>query len=96
MKRFVEGADRGQGSLFPQCLEDWIGEDNPIRVIDVFVEELNLGALGFSGVDPKATGRPRTTVAPFARSAPALSHSAARWACSRKPVLRSTAASSRG
>ena len=58
MKRFVEGADRGQGSLFPQCLEDWIGEDNPIRVIDVFVEELNLGALGFSGVDPKATGRP--------------------------------------
>ena len=58
MKRFVEGADRGQGSLFPQCLDDWIGEDNPIRVIDVFVEELNLGALGFSGVDPKATGRP--------------------------------------
>jgi transposase len=58
MKRFVEGADRGQGSFFPQCLDDWIGEDNPIRVIDVFVEELNLGALGFSGVDPKATGRP--------------------------------------
>ncbi len=58
MKRFVEGADRGQGALFPECLDDWIGEDNPIRVIDVFVDGLNLGALGFSGVDPKATGRP--------------------------------------
>ena len=58
MKRFVEGADRSQGTLFPECLEDWIGEDNPIRVIDVFVDELDLGALGFSGLDPKATGRP--------------------------------------
>ena len=58
MKRFVEGADRGQGALFPECLDDWVGEDNPIRVIDVFVDGLNLGALGFSGVDPKATGRP--------------------------------------
>ena len=44
MKRFVEGTDRGQSTLFPECLEDWIGEDNPVRVIDVFVEEL-----GFSG-----------------------------------------------
>jgi transposase len=42
MKRFVEAADRGQSTLFPECLDDWIGEDNPIRVIDVFVEELNL------------------------------------------------------
>ena len=42
MKRFVEGTDRGQNSLFPECLEDWIGEDNPVRVIDVFVEELDL------------------------------------------------------
>lgn len=58
MKRFVEGADRGQGALFPECLDDWIGEDNPIRVIDVFVDELNLRALGFGGVDPKATGLP--------------------------------------
>ena len=58
MKRFVEGADRGQGALFPECLDDWVGEDNPVRVIDVFVDGLNLGALGFSGVDPKATGRP--------------------------------------
>jgi transposase len=58
MKRFVEGADRGQSTLFPECLEDWIEEDNPVRVIDVFVDELDLGELGFGGVDPKATGRP--------------------------------------
>lgn len=58
MKRFVEEADRGQSTLFPYCLEDWIGEDNPVRVIDVFVDELHLGALGFDGVDPEATGRP--------------------------------------
>src|SRR6202050_3146291 len=58
MRRFVEGTDRGQSTLFPECLEDWIGEDNPVRVIDVFVDELELGALGFDGVDPKATGRP--------------------------------------
>ena len=58
MKRFVEGADRGQSTLFPECLEDWIEEDNPVRVIDVFVDELDLGALGFGGVDPKSTGRP--------------------------------------
>src|SRR4029453_15809923 len=58
MKRFVEGVDRGQRTLFPECLEDWIGEDNAVRVIDVFVEELDLGDLGFSGVDPRAAGRP--------------------------------------
>jgi transposase len=58
MKRFVEGMDRGQSTLFPECLDDWIDEDNPVRVIDVFVDELDLGALDFGGVDPKATGRP--------------------------------------
>jgi transposase len=58
MKRFVEGTDRGQSTLFPECLEDWIGEDNPVRVIDVFVDELDLAELGFSGVDPEVTGRP--------------------------------------
>jgi hypothetical protein len=58
MRRFVEGADRSQSTLFPQYLEDWIGENNPVRVIDVFVDELDLAALGFSGVDPEATGRP--------------------------------------
>src|ERR1700751_3700460 len=58
MKRFVEGVDRGQSTLFPECLDDWIDADNPVRVIDVFVEELDLGALDFGGVDPKGTGRP--------------------------------------
>jgi transposase len=58
MRRFVEGTDRGQSTLFPECLEDWIGEDNPVRVIDVFVEELDLAELGFDGVAPEATGRP--------------------------------------
>jgi transposase len=58
MRRFIEGADRGQKTLFPECLEDWIGEDNPVRVIDVFVDELALVELGFGGVDPEITGRP--------------------------------------
>src|SRR3981189_3103593 len=58
MRRFVQGLDRGQSTLFPECLEDWIGEDNPVRVIDVFVDELDLAELGFSGVDPEMTGRP--------------------------------------
>ena len=57
-KRFIEGLDRGQGRLFPECLEDWIGEDNPVRGIDVFVDELDLGGLGFERVQPEATGRP--------------------------------------
>jgi len=58
MKRFVEGVDRGQRTLFPDCLEDWVVENNPVRVIDVFVDELDLADLGFSGVAPEATGRP--------------------------------------
>ena len=58
MKRFVEGMDRGQSTLFPECLEDWVDESNPVRVIDVFVDELDLGELGFDGIAPEATGRP--------------------------------------
>ena len=58
MHRFVKGMDRGQSTLFPECLEDWIGEDNPVRVIDVFVDELDLAELGFIGVEPEVTGRP--------------------------------------
>jgi len=58
MRRFVEGADRGQSTLFPECLEDWIGGDNPVRVVDVYVDELDLSELGFGGVTPEATGRP--------------------------------------
>jgi transposase len=58
MKRFVEGVDREQSTLFPDRLEDWIGDDNPVRVVDVFVDELDLGGLGFDRVAPRATGRP--------------------------------------
>src|SRR5205809_7464030 len=58
MKRFVEGTDRGQSTLFPEYLEDWIDENNPVRVIDVFVDELDLAELGFDGVAPETTGRP--------------------------------------
>jgi transposase len=58
MRRFVEGTDREQSTLFPECLEDWIDENNPVQVIDVFVDELDLSELGFDGVAPEATGRP--------------------------------------
>jgi len=54
----VEGADRDQPTLFPECLEDWVLEDNPVRVIDVFVDMLDLASLGFAGIDAKETGRP--------------------------------------
>ena len=60
MKRFVEGRDREQSTLFPECLEDWIDEDNPVRVIDVFVGGLDLADLGFVGVGPEAPGIQRT------------------------------------
>jgi transposase len=58
LKRFVEGVDRGQSTLFPECLEDWIDKDNPVRVIDAFVEALDLPELGFEGVEPAEAGRP--------------------------------------
>jgi transposase len=58
MKRFIEGQARDQVTLLPECLEDWADENNPVRVIDAFVEALELDTLGFAGIDPKATGRP--------------------------------------
>jgi transposase len=58
MKRFVEGLDRGQETLFPETLDDFVEEENPVRVVEAFVEALDLGELGFSGVDPRTTGRP--------------------------------------
>src|SRR5271157_3793568 len=58
MKRFIEGEDRSQSTLVPEHLDDYIGEDNPVRVIDVFVDELDLPGLGFDGAKPEATGRP--------------------------------------
>ncbi len=47
MRRFVEGIDRGQATLFPEYLEDWIDRDNPVRAIDAFVDKLDLSGLGF-------------------------------------------------
>ena len=58
MKRFVEGADRRQGVLLPEYLDEYVSENNPVRVIDVFVDELDLLGLGFDGATPQATGRP--------------------------------------
>jgi len=58
MQRFVAGADRGQSTLLPECLDDFIDEDNPVRVIDAFVDTLDLAELGFGGMEPAATGRP--------------------------------------
>ena len=58
MKRFIEGESRTQSTLLPECLDDYIADTNPVRVVDVFVDELDLGQLGFDGVDPAATGRP--------------------------------------
>ena len=58
MRRFVEGVDRKQSTLFPEYLEDWVCEDNPVRAVDVFVDELDLAEHGFSGIEPEATGRP--------------------------------------
>jgi len=58
MKRFIEGEDRSQATLLPACLDDYIAEDNPVRAVDAFVEELDLQALGFAGAEPAETGRP--------------------------------------
>jgi transposase len=58
MGRFVEGEDRRQSFLLPQSLDDYVTDDNPVRVVEVFIDELDLGALGFAGVRPAATGRP--------------------------------------
>jgi transposase len=58
MKRFIEGEDRKQVTLLPECLEDYVGADNPVRVVDVFVDQLELRRLGFAGVEPAETGRP--------------------------------------
>ncbi|MBJ6124849.1 IS1182 family transposase [Microvirga splendida] len=58
MKRFVEGEDRRQATLLPDCLDDYVAPDNPVRIIEAFVDELDLAALGFAGVVPEVTGRP--------------------------------------
>ena len=58
MSGYIEGTDRAQTTLFPDRLEDWIGEDNPVRVIDLFVDEIDLAEIGFGRTAPASTGRP--------------------------------------
>src|SRR5476651_1643056 len=58
MQGFVQGADRQQTTLLPECLDDWVGESNPVRAVDVFVDALELRELGFDSATPAATGRP--------------------------------------
>ena len=58
MKRFIEGADRSQSTLLPECLDDWVDESNSVRAVDAFVDALNLAELGFDDVEPAPTGRP--------------------------------------
>src|SRR6476646_8197200 len=58
MKRFIEGENRSQSTLLPEYLDDYIAEDNPVRVIEMFVDELDHAKLGFHGIEPEATGRP--------------------------------------
>ena len=58
MHRFIDGEDRMQPALPPHSLEDYVDEENPVRVIEAFIDELDLAALGFTGMTPAATGRP--------------------------------------
>ncbi len=66
MKRYVEGSERRQNSLFAERLDDRIGDDDPVRAIDVFVDRLDLGELGFGRVAPRAAGRPSPITSPHA------------------------------
>ena len=65
MKRFIEGAGRGQSTLLPECLDDWVDDSNSVRAVDAFVDALNLAELGFKDVEPAATGRPGYHPAPL-------------------------------
>ena len=58
MSRFIEGENRGQATLFPTRLDDYIADDNPVRFVDAFVDELDLKGLGFRRVEPRETGHP--------------------------------------
>jgi transposase len=58
MRRFVKQVDRGQSTLLPECLDDFVDESNSVRVIDMFVDALDLAEMSFEGVEPAATGRP--------------------------------------
>ena len=88
MKRFIEGAERSQWTLLPESLDDWVGEDNPVRAIDAFVDALDLAELGFKA-EPAATGRPsfhpsvllKLYIAHVHESAQRFHESAQPWSC---------------
>ena len=58
MTRFIQGIDRTQATLFPESIDEYVTEDNPVRVVDLFVDEIDLVDLGFGRVAPASTGRP--------------------------------------
>ena len=62
MKRFVEGADRGQSTLLPECLDDWIDQENPVRAIDAFVDALHLRDLGLTASSLRRLEGPASTL----------------------------------
>src|SRR5215469_12954640 len=81
MKRFVEGEDRRQGALLPHCLDDYVTENNPVRVIEAFIDELDLATLGFDGVVPETTGRPAYHPATLLQEHPRCSHARPHECC---------------
>jgi transposase len=83
MKRFIEGECRAQSTLLPERLDDWIAEDNPVRAVDAFVDELDLAKLGFEGAEPASTGRPAYHPARCSRS----TFTATSTACPRADAL---------
>ena len=82
MKRFVEGADRGQSTLLPECLDDFIDEINPVRAIDVFVYALDLGELGFEGGRAGADGTAKLS----SLSSPEAVHLRVSQSCAVEPA----------
>ena len=70
MGRFVEGQDRRQSWLLPSSLDDYVTEDNPVRVVEAFIYELDLGTLGFTRFEPAATGRPAYDPATLLKALP--------------------------
>ena len=89
MARFVVGDDRSQSTLFPERLDEYLGEDNPVRAIDVFVDQLGLAKLGFDGVEPEATGRPAyhpATLLKIYRAPRKIALSSDVWECSASGV----------
>lgn len=75
MKQFIEGEDRSQFTWLPECLDDYIGEDNPVRIVDVFVDEIDLQSLGFRGADWRQTSKPLLTSVATTVQASAMSAS---------------------